>query len=178
MTKFISWHLDFIGFGASLLCALHCTLMPLVLTLGAFAGAHWLMDPLVEWIFIGASMTVAGWSLFRAYFKEHRNGFPLLMAAMGFLGLILAQKVFVSYAHWLMATGGVLIAYAHFYNWRLLHFCPKNRKIALRSWLISSRLIPIFLLLFYFLSMRSAWIQSRTSPSRGALLQMVWQAAQ
>lgn len=174
MTKFFSWHLDLVGFGASLLCALHCTLLPLALTLGTLAGAHWLLNPLGEWIFIGTSMGIAGWSLLRSYFNQHHNILPLFIASIGFIGLILAQKVFVSNAHWLMATGGALVAYAHFYNWQLLHHCPKNRQTSARQWFTSGRIVAIVLLFLYFLSIRSACIHRSTPPSREEMLQMVW----
>lgn len=172
--KFFSWHLDFVGFGASLLCALHCMLMPLLLTVGIFAGTNWLMNPLSEWIFIGASIGIASWSLLQSYFNNHRNITPLLMAGIGFIGLILAQKVFASNAHWLMATGGGLIAYAHFYNWRLLHHRSKTRQITARTWFTSGRIVTIILLLLYFLSIRSACVHHNTPPSREEMLQMVW----
>ncbi|MBK6947552.1 MAG: MerC domain-containing protein [Haliscomenobacter sp.] len=92
MTKFFSWHWDIAGFGASLLCAIHCMLMPLVLALGMFAGAHWLMNPITDWIFIGTSAVIASWSLLQSYFRKHRNLRPLWISGMGFLGLIAAQN--------------------------------------------------------------------------------------
>ncbi len=173
MTKFFSWHLDSVGFGASLLCALHCTLMPLVLTMGMFAGAHWLMNPHGEWIFIGMSIGIASWSLLRSFFNQHQNMRPLLIAGLGFLGLIVAQKVVSSNTHWLMATGGGLIAYAHFYNWQLAHR-PKIQQTTPYRWFTPGRIVAIILLLLYFSSLRSICLHNNTPPSHEEMLQVVW----
>jgi hypothetical protein len=173
MMKFFSWNLDFVGFGASLLCALHCILLPFLFTLGMFTGKHWLMNPLSEWIFIGMSVGIASWSLLNSYFKKHKNIRPLLIAGIGFLGLIIAQKIVVSNAHWLMTAGGGLIAYAHFYNWKLRHQ-PTTGKRATRYWVTPARIAATALLLFYFWGLYSAFVHHKTPPSREEVLQIVW----
>ncbi|MEM6698550.1 MAG: MerC domain-containing protein [Bacteroidota bacterium] len=106
MRKFFSWHWDFIGFGASLLCALHCMLLPVVFSLGMFTGAHWLTNSFGEWVFIGVSIGIAALSLWQSYFKKHQNIRPLLIAGLGLLGLLFAQATAISHPHSLMALGG------------------------------------------------------------------------
>ncbi len=173
MLRFFSWHWDFVGFGTSLLCALHCMLMPLILLLGIFEGAHWLMNPLGEWIFIGTSIGIASWSLLPSYFNKHHNMRPLLIAGLGFLGLFFAQIMFVTIVHGLMAVGGGLIAYAHFYNWQLTYQL-KPRAIKTRYWTTHSRIITITLLLLCCLGLYRALVHDNTPPSRKEMLQVVW----
>ncbi len=171
--RFFDWHWDSVGFGVSLLCAFHCMLLPLILTLGIFAGAHWLMNPLGEWIFTGTSIVIASWSLLRSYSNKHRNVIPLLIATLGFLGLFLAQTIIVSNKHGLMAIAGGLIAYAHYYNWQLMHQ-PKQSVKGTRPWFAPGRIAAILLLLLYFLGLHSVFVKENTPPSREELLQVVW----
>ncbi len=173
MLKFFSWHWDLVGFGASLLCALHCVLLPFLFTLGMFSEKTWLVDPLSEWIFIGLSAWIACWSLLSSYFKKHRNIRPLIIAGIGFLGLIIAQKLVVSDAHWLMTAGGGLIAYAHFCNWKLMHQ-PKTSKVDKTYWVTPGRVVTFTLLLLYFWVLHSALVQNNTPPSREEVLQIIW----
>ena len=151
MKLFFGWHWDFFGFGASLLCALHCILMPLVFSLGIIAGGHWLMNPLGERIFIGISIGIAGWSLLQSYFNRHQNIRPLLIAGLGFLGLFLALARVISNVHGLMAIGGGLIALAHYYNWQLVHQ-TETIQIINNYWITPGRVITIILLLSLSLS--------------------------
>ncbi|MEM6698669.1 MAG: MerC domain-containing protein [Bacteroidota bacterium] len=170
MRKFFSWHWDFIGFGASLLCALHCMLLPIVFSLGIFTGVHWLINPFGEWIFIGISIGIAAWSLLQSYFKKHQNIRPLLIAGLGLLGLLLVQARVISYPHSLMAVGGGLIAYAHFYNWQL------SRQLETTAyWNATSRIVTTTLVLLYSFGLYSAFTQERTPPSSKEMLELVWQ---
>ena len=173
MTRFFSWHLDFLGFAVSLLCALHCILLPLVFTFGIMVGAHWLMDPLGERIFIGTSIGIAGWSFLRSYFKIHQDIRPLLIVGLGFFSLFLAPSIGIHHKHGLIAIGGGLIGYAHFYNWQLTR-PAKETMINKRSLINPGRVVTIILLLLYFFGIRNAFVHDTTTPSREKMLQVVW----
>ncbi len=149
-------------------------LLPFLFTLGILSGKHWLMNPQSEWILIGMSVGVACWSLLNSYIKKHQNIRPLLIAGIGFIGLITAQKIFNSNAHWLMMAGGGLIAYAHFYNWMLMHQ-PKTSKVEKGYWVTPGRIVTMTLLFLYFWGLRSAFVHKNTPPSREEVLQIVWQ---
>ncbi len=118
--RLIRSYLDVMGFSASFLCAIHCLLMPLVLSFGLVGGLSWLESPLVEWTFILSTLVLASWSLLGSL-PRHNNKRPLLIAAIGFgiiLGIHLLEHII---GHYFAAIGGVLIAYAHYLNWRLIH---------------------------------------------------------
>lgn len=173
MTRFFSLHLDFVGFWASLLCALHCMFVPLVFTLGLLTKGHWSINPIGERIFIGTSICIACWSLLQSYFNKHQNIRPLFIAGLGFFLLFIAQAQLVTYVHLLMALGGGLIAYAHFYNWQLTQ---QSRTSKIKPWykITPGKIATIILLLFYFLGLRSAFEHDNRPPSREEMLQLVW----
>ena len=123
--RLIRSYLDVMGFSASFLCAIHCMLMPLILSFGLVGSLTWLESPLVEWIFIVSTLVLASWSLLGSL-PNHNNKRPLLIAAIGFaiiLGVHLLEHVV---GHFVAAIGGVLIAYAHYLNWRLMTTCSEG----------------------------------------------------
>jgi hypothetical protein len=136
--KFFSLNLDFLGFSASMLCALHCAALPLLLTAGAFSGFAWLENEIVEWFFIGSAIIFASWSLVTSFWQTHRNPIPLLLVVLGFF-LIIWNHFGGGHGHththahfeWgtalLSVAGGIAIAIAHYLNWRLIsryRSCP------------------------------------------------------
>ena len=119
--RFIGNNLDFFGFSASFLCALHCIAIPIVLSLGTLSGLAWLHTPVIEFSFTALAVIFAFWSLIGSYTKKHKNVIPLIVASLGFAFLISGIFLFHHEAHFISAIGGILIAYAHYFNWRLLH---------------------------------------------------------
>lgn len=114
-------NLDALGISASLLCAVHCSLLPVLLTLGALGGLSWMRHPLVEAVFIGLSLILAVASLFPSWRKAHGRLEPIGLVLLGF-GLIIGSHLLHAHHHEpaLMTIGGVLIAFAHLINWKLL----------------------------------------------------------
>ena len=122
MSKISSINLDFLGFSASMLCAIHCALLPFVMTVGTLGGLSWLDTPWIEISFILLSVVLASLSLYPAYNKGHKDAKPLKVAAIGFLLLFLSRLGGHGTAVEVIPIvgGGVLIAISHFLNWRLL----------------------------------------------------------
>ncbi|MGH1434579.1 MAG: MerC domain-containing protein [Lewinella sp.] len=118
--RLIRSYLDIMGFSASFLCAIHCLLMPLILSFGLVGGLSWLESPLVEWTFILSTLILASWSLLGSL-PHHHNKRPLIIAAIGFIIILGVHFLEHVVGHFVSAIGGVLIAYAHYVNWRLLH---------------------------------------------------------
>ena len=119
--RIIRSYLDLLGFSASFLCAVHCLLMPVALSLGLLSGLSWLESAWVEWSFILSTLILASWSLIGS-FSKHTNLAPILWAALGFVLIIVLHHAFEhTVGHYFSALGGVLVAYAHYLNWRLLH---------------------------------------------------------
>lgn len=119
MKKFLSFHLDAIGFSASLICALHCAVVPLLLTFSALGSIGFLNDPWIELSMIVISFILAVSSLLPCYFGHHHRLSPLLLALLGFSLITIGRLVSAeAYEILMTSTGGFVIAIAHYTNWR------------------------------------------------------------
>ena len=86
MRNFFSLHLDSIGFSASLLCAIHCSAVPLLLTISTWSGLQILNDPSIELTVLCISAVLALLSIFPSYYRYHKNRSALVVVFLGFLG--------------------------------------------------------------------------------------------
>ncbi len=104
-----------IGIALSILCAIHCMLLPILLIAASFAGASFLSNPLFEIALLPVAFLLAAYILRKDY-QVHANIKPakILLAALPLLviGLVLHN-------HFFIATGATCMAIAQFLNWRL-----------------------------------------------------------
>lgn len=122
--RFFSTHLDFVGFFASVLCAIHCAFLPLLLSFSTLSGLVWLENFWVEFTLISLSFILASWSLGQSYFK-HKRKEAIQVVVIGFICILCSRIVDEGYEPLLMVIGGLLIAFSHYLNWNFLH--PKVR---------------------------------------------------
>lgn len=122
--------LDKAGATASFLCAIHCAIMPFVITILPLLGLGFLSSEPVEWGLLTASGTLGTLSLCLGY-REHRSRrvFAVLGVALAFL---VAGRLFHSRFHdhpleiWgvvLMVLGGFTMMGAHVFNRTLCRSC-------------------------------------------------------
>lgn len=120
--------LDHIGMTASTLCALHCAVVPLMLTFLPLTGFGFLTHPLFEWGMIILALLLGVSSIFMAYFRTHRRALPLLLLLAGF-GLIILGHMYLR--GWMEAivvpAGGLTIALAHFLNYKYVDKCSSGQ---------------------------------------------------
>lgn len=122
--NFLSINKDFFGFLASMLCAVHCAALPLILTVSAFSGLSFLGNHMIEFVFLGISLIIATWSLIPSYTRHHRNIKPLVIVAIGFAFLISSRFLPHGFAeHFITAIGGCIVAVSHIINWKLSKAC-------------------------------------------------------
>ncbi len=114
---------DRFGITASALCAVHCAVMPLVVTSLPLWGLAFLAESWVEGMVIGLSMAVAGLSLGISYYRHHKNVRPAGLLLAGFLLIGAAHYVQPALEQLLLPLGGVCIAFAHMINLRLTRPC-------------------------------------------------------
>ncbi len=119
--KEVSGKLDHIGFTASLLCAIHCAVMPLVITILPIIGLEFLSSPWIEGGMIVLSIVIGLCSLVPSYMKYHRNIIAILLLFIGFV-MVLGTRLGAldQLESIVVPIGGTLIALAHYVNWRLL----------------------------------------------------------
>jgi hypothetical protein len=119
---------DIIALTSSLICAIHCAAVPIVLSFSSLSGLHFLHNPLIEWSFIGLGLVFVFVSLWPSYKKAHHSSKPLFIAAIGF-GLIALGRLDLNGAWELVNTvgGALMVSVAHFVNWKLLR-CKLDHK--------------------------------------------------
>ncbi len=123
-TPFISFNKDALGFIASMLCAVHCLALPFILTISTLSGLSFLANHTIEWVFIAISIVLATASLFPGYFKHHFNPIPLRIVAVGFAFLVVSRMLpHSNLEHVITGIGGLLIAFSHYKNWKLMRSC-------------------------------------------------------
>jgi len=116
--------LDSIGMTASTLCAIHCAVVPVLLTCLPLAGLGFLANPLFEWGMIILALLLGVSSIFLSYFRTHHRALPLVLLVTGFI-IIIAGHVYLK--GWIEAVvvplGGLTIALAHFINFKYVGAC-------------------------------------------------------
>lgn len=120
--------LDRAGATASFLCAIHCAVMPLVVTLLPLLGLSFLASEPVEWALLAASATLGSSSLCLG-FRKHRKRqvFMVLGIALALLvaGRIFHERHFGIWGPVFMVLGGFTMMGAHLLNHRLCHSCAQ-----------------------------------------------------
>lgn len=118
--------LDRVGAMASLICAVHCAIMPLIVTLLPLLGLSFLADSRVEWALVGLSAVLGVTSLCLGY-REHRSRRALGVLGAGLsllaLGRILEGMHIGPWGVPLVVLGGLLMAGAHLLNRKLCNNC-------------------------------------------------------
>ena len=114
----ITSQLDRFGMTASTLCAVHCALLPSLITFLPLVGLGFLQHEWVEVLMICISVALGVLSLSSSYFKTHRSAVPLYILAFGFI-LIFAGHSYESHVleRLLSPLGGMFIVLAHYTNW-------------------------------------------------------------
>ena len=107
--------IDQLGAGLSLICALHCLAVPLLLPLLSFAGMGFFASESVETAFLGTALVLAGGSLcwgFRIHHQRHTllllGGALLLIVGGRFSPEETAEVVCVVLGTGLLAGGHLL----------------------------------------------------------------------
>jgi MerC mercury resistance protein len=119
--KKINW--DLMGIVTSVACAIHCALLPLLLTSLPLFGINIIDNAFFEWTMIGIAFLVGCYALSHGYKRHHRNWKPLIIFTFGFVFLILKQ-IFYTHEFLFLAPAVTLILYAHFLNFR---YCGISR---------------------------------------------------
>lgn len=118
MSSLFKINLDFAGFAASLICALHCIAIPIVLSLGLVNSSHFLHNHYFDTAIIAIGIVIASMSLL-SDFKIHKSKLPLGLIAFGFTILIIGLKLGHDLPHVLMSVvGSGFVATAHYINWK------------------------------------------------------------
>lgn len=115
--KTLSERADHIGMTASIICAVHCAAVPVLLTTLPLAGLGFLGRPWFEWGMIILALLIGGWAIGRGFLLTHHKLLPVVLLFAGFI-VIISGHIYLR--GWreavIVPLGGVLIAAAHFFN--------------------------------------------------------------
>lgn len=121
MKKRINW--DALGIGASLACAIHCALLPLILTSLPIFGINIIENKGFEYLMIGLAFVIGAYALWHGYQKHHRQWLPLAIFSVGIIFLF-AKEIWHKHAILLLIPAVIFIVGAHYYNFRLSKKAP------------------------------------------------------
>lgn len=115
---------DRVGATASLLCAVHCMLLPFVLALLPLIGLEFLAGHTFERIFVACAALLASASILTAY-RRHHKPHALYLMVPGIVLLLCGVGVDLD-VHLVLHTvavvcGGLLVASSHITNLVLAH---------------------------------------------------------
>ena len=114
----LNW--DALGIATSIACAIHCALLPLMLTTLPIFGINIIHNLFFEWVMIILAFAVGAYSLFHGYIKHHRSFTAIIIFCIGFIFLVLKQFV-VGFEIALLIFAVIFIISAHFHNYKLCH---------------------------------------------------------
>ena len=125
-----SSRLDSAGMTASILCAIHCAIVPLLITVLPLAGLGFLANPLIEWSMIIFALCIGVYAIGLSYLRTHHKLLPSVLLIIGFL-IIIVGHLFVK--GWreaiIVPIGGLVIATAHFFNYRYSANCNTGHRL-------------------------------------------------
>lgn len=114
----LNW--DALGIVTSVACAIHCALLPALMSALPVFGINIIHNVFFEWGMIMLAFVVGSYSLFHGFIKHHRSLVPVLIFSAGFVFLVLKQFFTVFEIPFLLIAVALIIG-AHFYNYRLCH---------------------------------------------------------
>jgi MerC mercury resistance protein len=118
----INW--DALGVTASVACAIHCAVLPLLLTSLPVFGFDIIQNVLFEYGMILLAFLVGVYALSHGFRKHHHRFLPLTMFSVGIL-FLLAKQIWHTMHLWLLVPAVIAIISAHYLNYR---FCRTHNQ--------------------------------------------------
>ena len=115
----VNW--DALGVTTSVICAIHCAVLPLVLTSLPLFGINIIHNGFFEAGMIALAFAIGSFAFYHGYKRHHHRVLPLLIFSIGFIFLVL-KEIFISSETPLLIPAVAFILTAHFFNYR---FCRK-----------------------------------------------------
>jgi hypothetical protein len=111
----INW--DALGITTSVACAIHCAVLPMVLTTLPIFGIDIIDNTAFEYLMILLALSIGSYSFWHGYRKHHHSLLPLAVFSLGIV-LLFAKQIWHSYQYWLLPFAIVFIITAHLINYR------------------------------------------------------------
>ena len=112
----INW--DAFGIAASVACAIHCAVLPLILSSLPLFGINIIENQGFEFIMIALAFIVGVYSLYHGRKKHHHSYYPMLLFAAG-ISLLFIKSILHSHSLMLLLPAVSLVVIAHYLNYKL-----------------------------------------------------------
>lgn len=112
----INW--DVLGITASVLCAIHCAVLPLLLVSLPVLGINIIHNASFEYGMIALAFLIGSWALSHGFRRHHGRPGPWLLFTGGML-LLVAKQIWHAYELEILPFAVALIVGAHVLNYRL-----------------------------------------------------------
>ena len=112
----INW--DAFGIAASVACAIHCAVLPLVLSSLPLFGINIIENQGFEFLMIALAFVVGVYSLYHGRKKHHHSYYPMVLFAAG-IGLLFIKSMLHSHSLMLLLPAVSLVVIAHYLNYKL-----------------------------------------------------------
>ena len=116
-------NLDGLGIAASLLCAIHCAVLPLLFTSLPLLGFDLIKNKGFEYGMIALAFAIGSYALYHGFKKHHHSAIPFLLLKSGFVFLFL-KEMLPTHQTWMVFPALLLIVSAHYSNYK---YCQKAK---------------------------------------------------
>jgi hypothetical protein len=111
----INW--DALGITTSILCAIHCAVLPLAVASLPVLGVNIVHNAAFEFGMIALAFVIGSRALWHGYRRHHHQRAPLVLFVAGLLFLV-AKQIWHDYEFSLLPFAVILIISAHILNYR------------------------------------------------------------
>lgn len=108
---------DALGVATSVACAVHCAVLPLILTSIPVFGVNIIDNHNFEYFMIAVAASIGAYSLWHGYRKHHHSLLPVTIFLSGIV-LLLAKQLRHDQQYWLLPCAVLLIVTAHWLNFK------------------------------------------------------------
>lgn len=111
----INW--DALGITTSIACAIHCAVLPLVMTSLPLFGINIIENDWFEYSMIFLAFIIGAYSLYHGYKKHHHSFLPFIIFTVGII-FLLVKQIWHEWHIWFLIPAVILIVTAHIINFR------------------------------------------------------------
>jgi hypothetical protein len=124
--KFFKINFDALGIVSSIACAIHCAILPLIISTLPLFGINIINNIWFEYGMIAIAFVIGIYALKHGYTKHHNNILPIVLFSLGII-LMLLKQIFHKFMIFFLVPGVTLIVLAHWINFRYCNFTGHNK---------------------------------------------------
>src|SRR5688572_32072865 len=115
MSRRFNW--DLLGATTSLACAIHCAILPLLISSLPLFGMELINNTRFEYLMIVLTLIIGIISLWHGYRRHHHSFTPILLFLTGIL-LLFAKQIWHDYQLMILPLAVFCIVVAHVFNYK------------------------------------------------------------